>query len=82
MHQVEHVSQGDKSAAVATVVTAVDQARSRGLSEAIVSEEQVDLTCLLPLVHLLPKLSLQLFHLLFILFVYLHLLLFFTYLFT
>lgn len=37
MRQDEHVAVGDKSAAVATVVAAVDQARSRGPSE-----EQVD----------------------------------------
>lgn len=39
MRQVEHVSQDDKSEAVATVVAAVDQARSRGPPE---SREQVD----------------------------------------
>ncbi|KAM7380984.1 hypothetical protein PAMP_004247 [Pampus punctatissimus] len=38
----EHVSQEDKSVAVATVMAAVDQARSRGLPEAAVSGEQVD----------------------------------------
>lgn len=42
MRQDEHVAVGDKSAAVATVVAAVDQARSRGPSEAAVSQEQVD----------------------------------------
>lgn len=54
--QVEHVSQDDKSVAVATVVAAVDQARSRGPSEAAVSGEQVDPHRLLPSLHLLFKL--------------------------
>ncbi|XP_078030945.1 uncharacterized protein LOC117251148, partial [Epinephelus lanceolatus] len=40
--QDEHVYQDDKSVAVATVVAAVDQARSRGPSEAAVSGEQAE----------------------------------------
>lgn len=48
MRQDEHVSLDNKSVAVATVVAAVDQARSRGPSEAAVSGEQVDRRCQLP----------------------------------
>lgn len=53
MRQDEHVFQDDKSVAVATVVAAVDQARSRGPYEAAVSGEQVDRHCLIPSLHLL-----------------------------
>ena len=59
MHQDEHVSQEDTSVAVATVVAAVDQARSRGPPEATVSGEQVDHHSLLLSLLLLLILSLQ-----------------------
>lgn len=56
MHQDEHVSQDSKSVAVATVVAAVDQARSRGPSDASVPGEQVPCARLLPSLHCLLKL--------------------------
>ena len=46
MHQDEHVCGDDKSAAVATVVAAVEQARSRGPSEG--AGEQVERRSLRP----------------------------------
>lgn len=60
MQQDEHVSQDNKSVAVAvaTVVAAVDQARSRGPPDSAVPGEQVDPHHLLPPLHPLLKLSL------------------------
>lgn len=65
MRQDEHASPDHKSVAVATVVAAVDQARSRVPSEAPVFGEQVERHCLLTSL-LTPHLSF--FHVFFFLF--------------